>query len=411
MRLTEKYVSNIRVEDRIEVGDESCKGLALRVSPKGTKSWAYRYKQFGKMRRVTLGEYPVMSLADARAMADIRRADLKQGRNPVVEDQRENLAKQEAADVLTFNMLAERFIQIYTKPKKRSWAADQRYLRIIGSTFGHRELASIRKSELVAYLTTVAETSIINANRMQSCLHTMYRWANQVAVDTVANPLAGIKKVGGKEKTKDRILTADELRRVWPGLVANDSPFTRPVGIALRLMLLTAQRPNEVAGMRLDELHDLDGPEPFWEIPAARMKGGRTHMCPLSPAAVEHIKQALMLAGAGGSPYVFPARSGGKAAMRRDAMSKAVCRWLAPASSVASQPRSTLAPMTDWTPHDLRRTAGTIARARGVARTTVDALMVHKNPGVSGVYDRYDLAAEKREAVMLIANHLTHFTT
>ena len=404
MRLTEKYVANIAVVgERLEVADDICRGLALRVTPMGSKSWAYRYKQFGKMHRITLGEYPVMGLADARELADKRRADLKNGRSPVIEEQRETLAKRAAADVLTFDGLAARFIEEYAKVHKRSWAADERYLRIIGQEFGRRELASISKAELVRYLSRVGAHSVINANRMQSCLHKMYRWANQVSEDIVVNPLAGLMKVGGKEKTKDRVLTDDELRRVWPGLIADDTPFTRPVGLALRLMLLTAQRPQEVAGMRLDELHGLDGPEPFWEIPADRMKGKRAHMCPLSPAAVDHIRQAVALAG-GRPSYVFPAQAQGQGAMRRDAMSKAVTRWLAPAKEGGS--KSTLSPMVDWTPHDLRRTGGTIARSKGIARTTVDALLAHKNPGVSGVYDRHDLSREKRQAVEAIAAHL-----
>ena len=65
-----KSCGRTRGEDRIGCGDGIGRGVALRVSPNGTKTWAYRYKQFGKRRRVTLGEYPVMSLADARAMAD-----------------------------------------------------------------------------------------------------------------------------------------------------------------------------------------------------------------------------------------------------------------------------------------------------------------------------------------------------
>lgn len=397
MRLTDKFVSSIKAgETRAEIADDSCKGLALRVTPNGAKTWCFRYKRSGKMSRVTLGEYPVMSLAAARAVADKRRADLLEGRNPVIEDQRETLAKKEVADVLLFDRMAADYIAEYAKPRKRSWATDERYLKNICVAFGRREAAAITKSEWLKYLGKVAADSPVLANRYQSLLHKLFRFTHVKRDDGFPNQLAGLPKIGGRETPKDRVLSDAELRHVWPGLLSESSPFSGQVGLALRTMLLTAQRPQEVAGMRLDELHDLDGPEPFWEMGAARMKGQRSHMVPLSPLAVDHIKEAMAHAPQG-SLYVFATRGRVMAPLQRHTLSKAVQRWIA------------LKPMSTWTPHDLRRTAGTIARSRGIARTTVDGLLAHKNPGVSGVYDRYDLAHEKRQAVNLISDHLLQF--
>src|SRR5258708_26287219 len=82
--------------------------------------------------------------------------------------------------------------------------------------------------------------------------------------------LADVKKVGGKEAEKERVLTLDELKTFFAALDAANT--TDAIRRALRLILLTAQRPGEVAGMMLSELHELDGPKPHWIIPDARTK-------------------------------------------------------------------------------------------------------------------------------------------
>ena len=101
-------------------------------------------------------------------------------------------------------------------------------------------------------------------------------------------------RVGGKEIEKERVLTLDGLKAFFAMLDSEDADVTDTVRVALKCVLLTAQRPGEVAGMMLSELHDLDGPAPHWTIPAARTKNKLAeHTVPLSPAAVRLIGEGL----------------------------------------------------------------------------------------------------------------------
>ena len=145
----------------------------------------------------------------------------------------------------------------------------------------------------------------------------------------------------------------------------------------LNVILLTAQRPGEVAGMMLSELHDLDGPAPHWIIPRARTKNKKDeHTVPLSPAAVRLIGEALDASqdetpGANDKP-VFGSKFEAVTTLARHSLSQAVRRIVADNGLAA------------FTPHDLRRTGATIAQAARLPVDFVKALLNHNDKGVTG---------------------------
>lgn len=282
-RFTDRYIASLKAEgaERVEVKDDACKGLAIRVTAT-RKTFCFRFKRNGKMQRITLGEYPLMTLAQAVVAANRRYADLHEGRNPIAEAQREASEAAVGADELTFTRLADRYINEYAKPRKKSWKDDEWVLKRAKAEFGPRIVSTITRKELVVFLRGLAATSVRNANKTQASICTMYNWAN-LEDETIINPLARLPKVGGKEREEDRVLSDDELRVVWPALVRPpDAVFSVAVGIAVRLIFLTAQRPLQVSGMRVDELIDLDGPAPRWDLPAIRMKRPKPHSVPLN---------------------------------------------------------------------------------------------------------------------------------
>ncbi|QND70803.1 tyrosine-type recombinase/integrase [Tardiphaga robiniae] len=407
-RFTDRYIAGLKADRRIEVKDDACKGLAIRVTPGtkrgllGRKTWCYRYFRSGKMHRITLGEYPAMSLAQATAEANKRSVDLYDGRNPAAEAQRETLAAVVTGDELTFDKLADRFIAEYAKPRKKSWRDDEWVLGLARKKFGPRYISTLKRKDYVQYLRNMAIHSVRNANKSQASICTMYNWIN-IEDETIINPLARLPKLGGKEREEDRVLTDDELRVLWPALVQINMPMTQVAGIALRLIFLTGQRPLQITGMRLDELVDLDGDFPRWDLPAERMKRPKPHSVPLSEEAVRHIKWAISLRPERqqGSPYVFPSPRGeGNKAISRHALSKAVLR-LRSADYLG---------MAEWSPHDGRRSATTWARAMGIPRDTTEALTHHAIIGSGKTYDRYDMQTEKRQAVDAIADYIRRAT-
>src|SRR3569623_1834900 len=89
-RFTDRFIAALKAApSRAEHVDSACKGLTIRVAPSGKKSWAYRYKRDGETVRITLGEYPAMTLAEATVAANKRRIDLLEGRNTKAERQKE----------------------------------------------------------------------------------------------------------------------------------------------------------------------------------------------------------------------------------------------------------------------------------------------------------------------------------
>lgn len=176
--LTDRSVAALKADHgRLEVKDDLCRGLSIRVTSGrkggggGKKTWTHRFKRNGQMHRLTLGEYPAMTLGRARVVANRRNADLHDGRNPVAEAQREAVAAAPGAgDELTYNRLADRYLEEYAKPRKRSWQDDEWYLKRVRAEFGTRIVSTVRRGDLVKFLRRLAATSIYNANRTQGVL-------------------------------------------------------------------------------------------------------------------------------------------------------------------------------------------------------------------------------------------------
>jgi integrase len=391
--LTDRFLRALKGADRrIEVGDAGCRGLSIRCTPAGVKTWTFAYKLNGRMRRITLGEYPALGLSEARTQADERRAQRQAGKDPRAVQCAERAAQ--AQTTLTFGELCERYIEHVKASGKISWKTDEGYLKRPKAKFGKRPVVSLTKRELMDFFETIARTSKSSANRTQSTVRTMWGWAADR--DHIAmNFLAGVKKVGGKENEKDRVLTTDELRAFFAALADADVEATETVRMALKGILLTAQRPGEVAGMMLSELHDLSGSEPHWIIPRLRTKNKKTeHTVPLSPAAVRLVLEALEISkeyakGKNDSP-VFASRFEGVTTLARHSLSQAVRRIVGDKK------------LAKFTPHDLRRTAATLAQSLRVPRDYVKALLNHKDGDVTAIYARWHMFEEKREAAMAI---------
>lgn len=389
---------------RVELSDGG--GLVLRCPPSGAPKWtfAYRSRAKGGMRRVTLGVYgpkaPALSLRLARDARDREEARNVHGEDPKAAQERQLVEHRKG--VVTFAELCDQYLAYIQaidprtgSPRKSSWKNDEGYLKRPKAKFGKRSVGSITRGEIREFLEEIAETSPSSANRTQSVIRTMWGYANDREILT-ENFLHGMKKVGGKEVEKDRVLSLDELKAFFAILNDEEAGITDGTRLALKAILLTAQRPGEVAGMMRSELHGLDGDKPHWIIPAARTKNKKAeHTVPLSPTAVKLIEAALQT----GKPEdgedkddrpVFASRFESVGMLSRHSMSQAVRRLLEDKELAA------------FTPHDLRRTAATIVQAARLPVDYVKALLNHNDKGVTGIYARWHMFEEKREAVTAI---------
>jgi integrase len=375
---------------RLELTDARCPGLVLRVTGNGSKTFAHKYwsRIQGKPVRVTLGHYPALSLADARAKVHSAIAAIADGRDPHAEAAAELAASR---DAISFEDMAARYIEEYAKPRKASWRNDVDYLKRPRAKWKRRTAGSITDDDIAALLDEIAKTAPVSANRTQSVLHKLFSWGKEPGRKFVTtNPLADMPR-RAKEQQKERVLSDHELRTLWHGLDDPELPAQRSVALALRLILLTMARPGEVAGALRSELHDLTGADPQWHIPGERTKNRRPHIVPLSATAVAIIGEAMPE----GQPVVFRSKYEARASLARHSLSQALIEI-----------RAHLELSDPFTPHDLRRTATTLARRAGAPRGDVKAMLNHVEGDVTGVYDRYELLAEKRGVAALLEREI-----
>ena len=177
------------------------------------------------------------------------------------------------------------------------------------------------------------------------------------------------------DRARDRILDDDELRILWP-VFGQTGTF----GLVCQVILLTATRRQEAAGMMRPEISQ-DGST--WTIPAVRYKTARDHVVPLSA-----VVQAIIAAQPNRGPRVFPGARGG--ALSRGGSARAAIDKAAPE-------------LAHWTVHDLRRTARSLMSRAGIRPDIAERVLGHVIPGVGGVYDRVEYLSEKRDALEKLA--------
>ena len=353
------------------------RGLYVAVHPTGQKVYFVRF-QIGhglarEERSREIGNTEDISLADACARAAEVRSAVAQGGNPF------SLKGQ------PFSVLFTRWLEEYAKLKKRSWAEDDRRWQLhIEPKLGHVPVNEITRARLIELLADVAKKGPVQANRVGALLSKIFNWALDTAVieQTPANRLPK----HGEERARERILGPTEIAKFWEGL--ERAPASESMRIALRLMLVTAQRRGEVMGARKQDIY-LDEDAPTWTIPAPATKNKLMHRVPLAPLATRLFRDAIGLAA--GSPYVFPSPDDPKTHMWETAATKAMGRFCE---------QMKMAPAY---PHDLRRTAGTTLARLGVPHEIIMRVLNHvreaKRTTLAKHYDLHGYDAEKRAAL------------
>jgi integrase len=278
--------------------------------------------------------------------------------------------------------------------KPRSFEEVERHL-----TNHAKPLAKLRPAEIDRRTIAVrlAEVEVASGpvarNRVRSTLSAFFAWAITGGfIET--NPVTGTGKAdeGG---SRERVLTEDELAEVWAALEADQ------FGDIVRLLILTAQRREEIGGLRWSEV---DFERGLIVLPPARTKNKRLHELPLSSGARAILERQPrrkgrdLIFGHGSGP--FSGWSDSKAALDQHLLD-------------ARQARRAK-PLPDFRLHDIRRTTATIMADRlGVLPHIIEAILNHVSghrAGVAGVYNRATYAEATREALERWANHVEAIT-
>jgi integrase len=376
MKLTDYQIKNLKPQaERYEVW-EGKTGFGVRVTPKGNKSFVYMYRFGGKARRLTLGTYPAMTLADAhKAHAEAQKM-LEQGIDPGAITVAE---REEQRKAPTVGDLAQEYLEKWAKPRKRSWREDNRILeKDILPEWGRRKAREITRREIIRLLDGVLERGApIMANRTLAVIRKMFNFA--VSRDIVPVSPCMAVRAPASEKTRDRVLTQEEIRALWQGL--EGAKMAEGTKLALKLQLVTAQRKGEIISAAWEEV---DLKEGWWTIPAEKSKNALPHRVPLSPLALELLQAAKALSG--DSPWMFPSPRGSKH-ITPEAVDHALRRPGLEALGFT------------FVPHDLRRTAASLMTGMDIPRLVVSKLLNHVERGVTAVYDRHSYDRQKRQAL------------
>jgi integrase len=387
LKFTTRSIGGVQVSKRTDFTDPDHKGLTLRVTPSGTKTWAllYRRRSDGKKRRVTIAEFPDKGLADARTDAMKLRAAIALGEDPAA-------ARSAYRKLETMDELLDRYLKDYAEPRKRSAFEDRRiFKKDIRPFVGQHKIGTVTRADVLAMANRVKDRgSGFAANRVISSLRRAFNWAKGEGYISGENPAAGIEP-RAKPRSRDRSLSADEIRGFWLGL--DKATMTPGVKLALKLALVTGQRIGEVCGAEMPEIN-LARTE--WIIPGARTKNRREHAVPLSKMALQLFRDAMSIAGEG--KYVFPSSPrAGLRTVKKALASHGVAHAMAhnlKALGLEKNPAS---------PHDLRRSIASHLAALGFGENIVARILNHSSVTertVTGsVYIRHSFAAEKRQAL------------
>lgn len=389
VEMTAAAVERFKAErgTREDILDQGQPGLVLRVSgPTATraqcvKSWAvfYRLRGSRKLRRYTIGDFPTFSLKAARAAARRVRQEAAEGIDVMAAKREAARREPDTVDAVVTDFMARYMTR---KGRAKSYIAGTQAIfdNHILPKWRSRELKTVTRREVVELLDEIADGGKpVAANRTLAAFRKLCNWSLQRGIIETTPTLA--IEMPGAETRRERVLSDDDIRLLWPAL----DQIAYPFGRFLQVALLTGQRRDEVGGMRWA---DLDLAAKVWEIPSAAMKAGRAHAVPLSAPVLEIIESLPRI-----GDYCFATRPDGP--IRGYSKFKArLDRLMTPEDGDDDAPK-----VEPWTIHDLRRTAATNMGKLGVSRFIIGRVLAHADRSVTDRYDRFGYLDEKRDAL------------
>ncbi len=343
---TDREIANLKAEESerriVAVASGAGGGLCIEVRSGGrSKTWLYRYRFNNKARKYTLGTYPAMSLAEARAEHAKAVAILKTGDDPAAVAR---AAKVKRSTMPTFDNLFEEWLtwKQAAKPARDTTIESYRHIHrlYLSKGIGGLLIKDVTRAVLFTHLSKIRVKSIQGSRKALTICAQMLDYA--VNLDLLElNPARTIKPstIGADTLSpRQRWLCREELVTFWQGL--NDHGYHMAQTNCLRLILLTGARRGEAVAM---EWNQIVGNK--WVIPASNAKNGKEHTITLHPLAMDIIAAQRSINS--GSEWVFEAiRDQGQGHIDGNAL-----------RTVISRVRSIHLPISEeFTCHDLRRT-------------------------------------------------------
>jgi len=356
---------------RVEIADAKAAGLVLRANPSGSATWTLRIVRHEggrrRFRKFTLGDFPTLGLAEARERARKLRAEALDGHDPIDE-------RREAHTAVTVGEAIDAYVANHLQPNLRSAAERERQIREALRPHLDLPIGALEKQHLQRAIHAKAATAKVMANRFRAALKHFAGWLQTNGyVETHIGQ--GIGKAA-RETPRERVLDLSEIRAIWAATMHEDAlwgPFTR-------LLIITAQRRGDIAGMRWPEIN-LE--TRCWTIAGNRTKNGKSHITHLSEPALTELASLAKHRNTG-ADLLFtttghtPVSGFGKMKARLDRSSR----------------------VSGWRLHDLRTAFASMMCEAGEAETVVDRVLNHVASGsapsaVSRIYNRSALLTQR----------------
>lgn len=403
---TDSMIKGLSGRDKkYPVGDGN--GLNIIVHPSGKKTWVYKYEINGKRRDLNLGPYPAVSLKTARAKFEAASEKVQNGIDP-----KEEQAQLEAESLRqpTVTRLIDEFIGSLVQAKMRTWREDERILKKdVLPLWGTRKVADITRQDVLALIKRLRERGdAITVNTFKT-VRRMFSYAvSQEYI--VRSPCFKIRKNYELPIVPDRErhLSAAEIKTLWEGLPTTG--MTDNAKRALKMILVTCQRPGEVVAMHRREI---DGRWWVFTPKLTTVTRGipRPQRMYLNDLALELIGNAQGYIfcsprpkkDAKGDTIPTPMTERSLAcALRRNIKGyqgrKPVEGKESKESKVVKEEKKL--PLEHFTPHDLRRTGATLIAKLGYTDEVVDAVLAHLKKGSIKAYNRHGYDEPKKKAML-----------
>ena len=414
-----------RVAKRVKIYDRKCPGLYVSITTTGVATFSFKFTdpQTGKQRTGWLGVYnpETFAVENARNRVYGLRGT---GAAALAETFQERKAEKARRGKTVGEIIDERieWMKVPVKkpdgemrPRLESWENTASHLnRLVRPRLGRKLPSEVTKHDIATLSNDIVAgkfgvPSVSNARHMRKAVSGLFNWAAEAGRDYVtASPCVNLPKLD-PEHPRTRVLSEEEVRIFWHGLDRADLPWDRKTRLALRFELTTMLRSGELLAAHRNELFDLDGDNPRFDVPLKRVKKRRVIQEPLSDLAVEIVQEALE----DGKEHVFASPLGDQP-MNRKVMATAL-RGTKVKGKVKSPGICALLGLKPFTPHDLRRTAATLAGDLGFDDSWIAKCLDHAVtkkgdaivPSVTGkVYNHSKRMKEKRAVLDGVAAEL-----
>lgn len=388
MKLTETKLRALKPREKpYQLADGH--GLVVEIQPGGAMSWIYRYRYQGRPQSVRLGQYPVVTLRDARDKRLEAARVLAQGKSPSAE---KRAAKRALNAKMTVTEVSEVYLEEIVRRDRKDAAIMERYFRReINPTIGALFPSDVTPRHVLTITDRMKERGVpMAALDARNLLKRFFEFAIARQIATF-NPAASIPaRMVAVPRSRDRTLTTDEVKTYLTKLY--QSNIARRYKLALHVILLTLVRKSELV---LAKWADVDFEHGEWRIPPENNKIGKEKVVYLSAQVSAMLTELKGLAGE--SEYVLPGRNKPKQPVTKTVLNSTL--------------RSLEFGIAHFTIHDSRRTASTMLHEMGWHSDVIEKALGHEIGGVRGIYNRAQYADQRRQMLQQWADFVDKVVT